>query len=207
MSAANPGYVIGNHVEPAQRPTALDKKSGVTRVIRSNPERIRPVPGHERDRIPRVLYRRAAGRFAGWFWITHFGVNPWIETVSLATLSTERSSKVGKRRNFPEEFKWQVVARMKESDNIQALAVELDLDRRMMYRWREQFARDSKGEWRPPQQAWDSRLRRDLTQLKRVLADQTIELDFFKGALQKVEARRQQRGVTGAKASTTKSGK
>src|SRR5215475_5432218 len=72
VSAANPGYVIGNHVEPAQRPTALDKKSGVTRLIRSNPERIRPVPGHERDRIPRVLYRRAAGRFAGWFWITHF---------------------------------------------------------------------------------------------------------------------------------------
>jgi len=96
---------------------------------------------------------------------------------------------------------------MKQCDNIKALSAELDLDRRMMYRWREQFDRESKGEWRPPQKAWESTLRRELTRLKRVLADKTIELDFFKGALQKVEARRQQRGVTGAQASTTKSGK
>jgi transposase-like protein len=116
---------------------------------------------------------------------------------------------VGKRRvgSYPEEFKRQVVERMKRCENVQALSTELDLDRRMMYRWREQFDRNSKGEWQPPQKAWESTLRRDLTRLKRVLADKTLELDFFKGALQKVEARRQQREVTGAKASTTKSGK
>jgi hypothetical protein len=33
-----------------------------------------------------------------------------------------------------------------------------------------------------------------------------LEADFFKGALQKVEARRQSSGGSGAKASTTKSG-
>jgi hypothetical protein len=42
-------------------------------------------------------------------------------------------------------------------------------------------------------------------QLKRVLVDKTLEVDFFKGALQKVEARRQQSGLSGGKASTTKS--
>jgi hypothetical protein len=38
-----------------------------------------------------------------------------------------------------------------------------------------------------------------------VLVDKTLELDFFKGALQKVEARRQKNGISGEKASTTKS--
>jgi hypothetical protein len=34
--------------------------------------------------------------------------------------------------------------------------------------------------------------------LKQLLAEKTLELDFFKGALQKVEARRQKRGEIGA---------
>jgi hypothetical protein len=50
-------------------------------------------------------------------------------------------------------------------------------------------------------------LRKEVSQLKRVLAEKTLELDFFKGALQKIEARRQQKDGSGAKASTTKSGK
>jgi len=52
-----------------------------------------------------------------------------------------------------------------------------------------------------------STLRKEVSQLKRALAEKTLELDFFKGALQKVEARRQQKDGSGAKASTTKSGK
>ena len=37
--------------------------------------------------------------------------------------------------------------------------------------------------------------------LKQALADKTLELDFFKGALQKVEVRRQPQDVTGAQTS------
>jgi hypothetical protein len=43
--------------------------------------------------------------------------------------------------------------------------------------------------------------------LKQLLAEKTLEVDFFKGALQKVEARRQKSGINGEKASTTKSKK
>jgi len=100
-----------------------------------------------------------------------------------------------------------VVERMKHCDNILALSAELELDRRLMYRWRDQLDPVDKGEWPPPQNSRESTLRKEVSQLKRVLADKTLELDFFKGALQKVEARRQQSGVTGGKASTTKSGK
>ena len=84
---------------------------------------------------------------------------------------------------------------------------EVDIDRRLLYRWRDQLDPPTKSEWPPPQNSRESTLRKEVSQLKRVLAEKTLELDFFKGALQKIEARRQQSGGSGAKASTTKSGK
>jgi len=96
---------------------------------------------------------------------------------------------------------------MKQCDDIVALAAELDIHRRLLYRWRDQLDPVDKGEWPPPQNSRELTLRKEVSQLKRVLADKTVELDFFKGALQKVEARRQQSDDSGGKASTTKSGK
>jgi hypothetical protein len=49
-------------------------------------------------------------------------------------------------------------------------------------------------------------LRQQVAQLKRLVADKTLEADFFKGALQKVEARRQNNTKAGETASTTESG-
>jgi len=46
-----------------------------------------------------------------------------------------------------------------------------------------------------------------IQQLKRLLAEKIMEVDFFKGALQKIEARRQSRGDAGARASTSRSAK
>jgi transposase len=115
---------------------------------------------------------------------------------------------VAKRRvgRYSNEFKQMCVARMKQCDNIGALAKELDIHRRMLYRWRDHLEPVTKKEAPPPQSS-EARLRNEINQLKRALADKTLEVDFFKGALQKVEARRQPQAGTGAKASTTKSGK
>jgi len=96
---------------------------------------------------------------------------------------------------------------MKQCDDISALSRELDIDRRLLYRWRDQLDPPHKSEWPPPQNSREATLRKEVNQLKRVLAEKTLELDFFKGALQKIEARRQQKDGSGAKASTTKSGK
>jgi transposase-like protein len=98
------------------------------------------------------------------------------------------------------------VERMKQCDDIGALAKELAIHRRMLYRWRDQLdpVKQSKGS---APNSGEARLRHEINQLKRALAEKTLEIDFFKGALQKIEARRQQRDVTGAQASTTKSGK
>ena len=112
--------------------------------------------------------------------------------------------RVGRYSN---EFRRMCVERMKQCDDIGALAKELGIHRRYLYRWRDQLEPAEKSEGPPPQNSRESTLRKEVSQLKRVLAEKTVELDFFKGALQKVEARRQQSGGSGAKASTTKSGK
>jgi hypothetical protein len=51
-----------------------------------------------------------------------------------------------------------------------------------------------------------SGLEEENRQLKQLLAERTLEVDFFKGALQKIAARRQADGDTGETASRTKCG-
>ena len=55
--------------------------------------------------------------------------------------------------------------------------------------------------------AEEAKLRKQVSQLQRMLADKMLEVDFFKGALQKVEARRQNNSTPGEKVATTKSKK
>jgi transposase len=116
---------------------------------------------------------------------------------------------VGKQRvgRYPKEFRRMAVERLKTCDNIVALSKELGIHRRLLYKWRDQFAPFDEHAEPATGSAPQATLRRKVHQLKRVLVDKTLEVDFFKGALQKVEARRQRSGLSGAKASTTKSRK
>jgi transposase-like protein len=108
--------------------------------------------------------------------------------------------QVGKKRvgRYPRAFRETAVERMKVCDNIAALAQELGVHRTVLYQWRDQLG--------PREQVPESREEREIQVLKQALADKTLEADFFKGALQKVEARRQNNAKTGAPASTLKSG-
>jgi len=103
------------------------------------------------------------------------------------------------------------VARMLSCDNICALAKELGVNRALLYQWRGRAERAARlvaeggasGQEDPRQ----AKLLLENGQLKRALADKSLEVDFFKGALQKVAARRQRNTDSGARASTTRSGK
>ncbi len=96
-----------------------------------------------------------------------------------------------KRRvgRYAKELRRTVVERFRTCKNISALSRELGLHRRLLYKWRDQF--DSV-ECEDPVEAnpRNSTLRVELNRVKRLLAEKTLELDFFKGALQKVGARR-----------------
>ncbi len=98
------------------------------------------------------------------------------------------------------------VDRLRSCDNIVELSEELGIHRRLLYKWRDQLEPVDEGE-RAPANSRELEVRKEVGRLKRLLADKTLEVDFFKGALQKVEARRRNRGGSGEKASTTRSGK
>lgn len=113
--------------------------------------------------------------------------------------------KRGPYRKYTPEFRKQAVERMVGCDNIEALARELGVPGRALYHWRErQLAEEGDGPPAPGKR--EMRLRNENAKLKKALAEKTLELDFFKRALQKVKARRQQSDDSGARTSTTKSG-
>ena len=115
---------------------------------------------------------------------------------------------MGRRRvsKFPKAFRKMALERLRNCESVTALSEELGIHRTLLYKWRELMERveDEQG---PPGNSRERKLRGEVRELKRLLADKTLEVDFFKGALQKVEVRRQSKGSSGAKASTTKSGK
>jgi transposase-like protein len=114
-----------------------------------------------------------------------------------------RTWKTWKKRT--PEFREQALKRMQEESDLGLLAKELSVSVRTVYRWKDiqllgrvKPAREPK----PP----EKKLEEEIQRLKQSLANRTLEVDFFKGALQKVEARRRKRGDSGARASTTRSG-
>ena len=113
--------------------------------------------------------------------------------------------RVGK---FPKAFRQMAVDRLNQCENIVTLAKELGVSRRLLYTWREQLEPVETPEGpRLPANSREATLRKEVSRLKRLLAEKVLEVDFFKGALQQVEARRQQSGKTGARASTPRSGR
>ena len=110
-----------------------------------------------------------------------------------------------KYAKYTEEFRREAVERMKESKNIRALARELGIDKRLLYDWRERATDLS--DQRSPANRKTRQLEQENKELKRLLAEKTLEISFFRGALQKVAARRAARSAIGETASTTKSGK
>jgi len=98
---------------------------------------------------------------------------------------------------------------MKGCNNIATLAKELGVERKSLYLWRAQLDPESviSRKSGPPAKFREVELEKEVSRLKRVLADKTLELDFFRGALQKIEERRRQSKNSGGKTSTATSGK
>jgi transposase-like protein len=91
---------------------------------------------------------------------------------------------------------------MKSCGNVVALAQELGVRRNLLYKWRACLEGPSK-----PAQPRKLTLEEENRQLKQMLAERSLEVDFFKGALQKIRARRQSNEAAGGTASTARCGK
>jgi transposase-like protein len=105
-----------------------------------------------------------------------------------------------KGQRYSNEFRRQAVERMCGCDNIMRLARELGICRRVLYNWCDRLDQNNPA----PARSREMILRKQILRLKRLLANKTLEVDFFKHALQRVGARRRQNYRPGDMASTTK---
>ena len=94
---------------------------------------------------------------------------------------------------------------MKDCPSVSGLADELGMHGTILYQWQRQLEHAGEGSARVRSPVRE--LRQQVGELKHLLAEKTLEVDFFKGALQKVEARRQSSKDSGGTASTTKCGR
>ncbi len=129
------------------------------------------------------------------------------------------------RRRFGRAFKLEAVRRMDAGESGTALSRELGIKRTILYRWRdavrdggEAALRDGPGRPNrvekaemalargPAARARDlGEARRQIAELERKVGEQQVALDFFKGALQRIEASRQPSDGTGATGSSPRS--
>ena len=103
-----------------------------------------------------------------------------------------------KRQRYSNEFRREAVEQMRGGNNIVRLARELGVCRRVLYNWRDQLDESNA----PPTRTRELMLRKQILRLKRLLANKTLEVDFFKHALQRVGARGYQKPNSGDSAST-----
>jgi transposase-like protein len=93
------------------------------------------------------------------------------------------------------------VERMKSCGH-DKLASELKIQRRQLYAWRAQLQRLDKG------LSGSRGSKRDVDEenqrLKQALAEKVLEVEFFRGALRRIEARRRSNGGIGGTAFTNK---
>ena len=103
---------------------------------------------------------------------------------------------------YPRAFQLMALERMRNCESVSALAEELGVHRTVLYHWKNHIKAIEGGAFDSPMRE----LRKQVRALKSVLAEKTLEVDFFKGALQKIAARRQPNDGAGETASTTKCG-
>src|SRR4051812_42597323 len=89
------------------------------------------------------------------------------------------------------------IRRMEDAGNVSALADELGLRRELLYNWRERYAAGGaealRGSGRPRPSAVDPEAmaaEQRIAALERKLGEQALLIDFFKGALRRIEASR-----------------
>jgi Transposase len=106
-------------------------------------------------------------------------------------------------------FRKSALERMRNGENVRALAEELGAPVSLLYWWKQR----AEGRLKPkhPATAQDPRDRRllqlekKISELEGVIGQKTLELDFFAGALRRIEERRQKRADSGETTSIPKS--
>ena len=123
------------------------------------------------------------------------------------------------KRKFSREFKLKALERIRRGETIASLSAELGVHRQLIYKWKEAYrdgavpapvgrpskavalARGLSGEGLDELEA----ARRRVAELERKVGQQALELDFFRGALRRIEASRRPDSGPGGTASSPRS--
>jgi transposase len=109
------------------------------------------------------------------------------------------------RRIFTKEFKLAAVQRLERGVSLGEVARALEVNPNVLHRWRREL-RQGPGNVFPGhgKQRWSEGRMADL---ERKIGQQTLEIDFLKGCLQRIEEQRMLQAVTGNPRSTGRSKK
>lgn len=107
------------------------------------------------------------------------------------------------RRKFTREFKLAALERIERGESLAAVARALEVNPNVLQRWRQEF-HASPGSAFPGKGRGRAEPDR-VAQLERKIGQQTLELDFLKGCLQRIEQQRQLQAVLGKPLSASRS--
>jgi len=109
------------------------------------------------------------------------------------------------RRQFTREFKLAAIQRLEHGISIAEVARAMEVNPNVLHRWRKEF-RQGPGNAFPGQgqRRWSEGR---IAELERKIGQQTLEIDFLKGCLQRIEEQRMLQVPNGNPPSTTRSGK
>ena len=116
---------------------------------------------------------------------------------------------MAKWQRYSMEFKRRAVARMRKCENVSELAVELEVDRALLYQWKQQLegrpaaTRADLSETRSS--AAEKKLEEENRRLKEALGQKALEVDFLAGALRRIEEQHQSSCDSGKAVSTARS--
>lgn len=107
------------------------------------------------------------------------------------------------RRKFTREFKLAALQRVERGESLASVARSLEVNPNLLQRWRQEF-RVSPGSAFPGKGRGRAEPDR-VAQLERKIGQQTLEIDFLKGCLQRIEQQRQLQAVLGKPLSISRS--
>ena len=106
------------------------------------------------------------------------------------------------RRQFTKEFKLAAVRRLEQGVSMAEAARALEVSPNVLQRWRREF-RQGPGNASPGNGKSEGRI----AELERKIGQQSLEIDFLKGCLQRIEEQRMLQALTGNPPSTGRSKK
>jgi transposase len=99
------------------------------------------------------------------------------------------------RRKFTQELKMAAIQQLEAGSSVAEVARAFEINPNLLHRWRKEFRHGPGNAFPGPgKRRWEQTR---VAQLERKVGQQTVEIDFLKGCLQRIEEKRMLQALTG----------